>query len=98
MPLTTSAKKLRAWIQWVTRTRAECRGESRTSEFWIASPWEVCGLCHAIAGIIAREKLEVNTDRGYDKPLLNPFATRKAGRKVATATDATFLYVWNVNG
>ncbi len=25
-------------------------------------------------------------------------ATRKAGRKVATATDATFLYVWNVNG
>ena len=24
-------------------------------------------------------------------------ATRKAGRKVATATDATFLYVWNVN-
>jgi hypothetical protein len=25
-------------------------------------------------------------------------ATRKAGRKVATATDATFLYVWNVPG
>ena len=25
-------------------------------------------------------------------------ATRKAGRTVATATDATFLYVWNVNG
>jgi hypothetical protein len=25
-------------------------------------------------------------------------ATRKAGRKVATATDAAFLYVWNVNG
>lgn len=25
-------------------------------------------------------------------------ATRKAGRKVATAADATFLYVWNVNG
>jgi hypothetical protein len=24
-------------------------------------------------------------------------ATRKAGRKVATASDATFLYVWNVN-
>lgn len=24
-------------------------------------------------------------------------ATRKAGRKVATATDATFLYVWNLN-
>jgi hypothetical protein len=23
-------------------------------------------------------------------------ASRKAGRKVATATDATFLYVWNV--
>ena len=23
-------------------------------------------------------------------------ATRKAGRKIATATDATFLYVWNV--
>lgn len=23
-------------------------------------------------------------------------ATRKAGRKVATATDDTFLYVWNV--
>jgi len=23
-------------------------------------------------------------------------ATRKAGRMVATATDATFLYVWNV--
>jgi len=23
-------------------------------------------------------------------------ATRKAGRKVATATDTTFLYVWNV--
>jgi D-lyxose ketol-isomerase len=23
-------------------------------------------------------------------------ATRKQGRKVATATDATFLYVWNV--
>jgi hypothetical protein len=23
-------------------------------------------------------------------------ATRKASRKVATATDATFLYVWNV--
>ena len=23
-------------------------------------------------------------------------ATRKAGRKVATATDATFLYVWNL--
>jgi hypothetical protein len=23
-------------------------------------------------------------------------ATRKAGRKVATATDADFLYVWNV--
>ena len=23
-------------------------------------------------------------------------ATRKSGRKVATATDATFLYVWNV--
>jgi DNA helicase TIP49 (TBP-interacting protein) len=22
-------------------------------------------------------------------------ATRKSGRKVATATDATFLYVWN---
>jgi hypothetical protein len=25
-------------------------------------------------------------------------ATRKAGRKVATASDATFLYVWNVRG
>ena len=25
-------------------------------------------------------------------------ATRKAGRNVATATDATFLYVWNVIG
>ena len=24
-------------------------------------------------------------------------ATRKAGRKVATASDATFLYVWTVN-
>jgi DNA helicase TIP49 (TBP-interacting protein) len=24
-------------------------------------------------------------------------ATRKAGRKVATATDATFLYVWNMS-
>jgi hypothetical protein len=24
-------------------------------------------------------------------------ATRKGGRKVATATDAAFLYVWNVN-
>ena len=23
-------------------------------------------------------------------------ATRKAGRKVATATDSTFLYVWNL--
>lgn len=23
-------------------------------------------------------------------------ATRKAGRKVATASDATFLYVWNI--
>ena len=23
-------------------------------------------------------------------------ATRKAGRKVATAADATFLYIWNV--
>jgi hypothetical protein len=23
-------------------------------------------------------------------------ATRKTGRKVATATDANFLYVWNV--
>jgi len=25
-------------------------------------------------------------------------ATRKAGRKVATASDASFLYVWTVNG
>jgi len=25
-------------------------------------------------------------------------ATRKAGREVATASDATFLYVWTVNG
>jgi hypothetical protein len=25
-------------------------------------------------------------------------ATRKAGRRVATATDANFLYVWNVQG
>jgi hypothetical protein len=24
-------------------------------------------------------------------------ATRKAGRKVATATDANFLYIWNVS-
>jgi hypothetical protein len=24
-------------------------------------------------------------------------ATRKAGRRVATASDTTFLYVWNVN-
>jgi len=24
-------------------------------------------------------------------------ATRKAGRQVATASDATFLYAWNVN-
>jgi hypothetical protein len=24
-------------------------------------------------------------------------ATRKAGRKVATAADATYLYVWNVS-
>jgi hypothetical protein len=24
-------------------------------------------------------------------------ATRKAGRRVATATDGAFLYVWNVN-
>jgi hypothetical protein len=24
-------------------------------------------------------------------------ATRKAGRKVATASDATFLYVWNIS-
>jgi hypothetical protein len=24
-------------------------------------------------------------------------ATRKAGRRVATATDGTFLYVWNLN-
>jgi hypothetical protein len=26
----------------------------------------------------------------------NGSATRKAGRKVATASDATFLYVWNM--
>ncbi len=25
-------------------------------------------------------------------------ATRKAGKKVATASDGDFLYVWNVNG
>ncbi len=25
-------------------------------------------------------------------------ATRKAGLKVATATDASFLYIWNVKG
>ena len=25
-------------------------------------------------------------------------ATRKAGRNVATATDAEFLYIWNQNG
>jgi len=25
-------------------------------------------------------------------------ATRKSNRNVATATDASFLYVWNVNG
>jgi hypothetical protein len=25
-------------------------------------------------------------------------ATRKAGRTVATASDATFLYIWNLNG
>ena len=25
-------------------------------------------------------------------------ATRKAGRRVATASDANFLYVWTVNG
>jgi hypothetical protein len=25
-----------------------------------------------------------------------PRATRKGGRKVATASDSTFLYVWNV--
>jgi hypothetical protein len=25
-------------------------------------------------------------------------ATRKAGRTVATATDETFLYIWNVRG
>jgi hypothetical protein len=37
MPLTTSAKKLRVWIQWVIRTKAECRAESKTSELWTAS-------------------------------------------------------------
>jgi len=26
-PLTMSAKKLKLLIQWVTRTKAECRGE-----------------------------------------------------------------------
>src|ERR1700726_4469766 len=36
-PLTISAKKLSAWTQWVPRTKAECRGASRTPEFWIAS-------------------------------------------------------------
>ena len=25
-------------------------------------------------------------------------ATRKAGRRVATATDSTYMYVWNVRG
>lgn len=38
MPLTRSAKKLRVWTQWVTRTRTECRSDSRTSELWIARP------------------------------------------------------------
>jgi hypothetical protein len=37
-PLTSRPKKLSALIQWVTRTTAECRGESRLSETLVASP------------------------------------------------------------
>ena len=38
---------------------------------------------------------ELATSKEKIRSALNR-ATRKAGRRVATATDATFLYVWNV--
>jgi hypothetical protein len=37
-PLTSSPRKLAVLIQWVMRTRAECRGESRISEIRAARP------------------------------------------------------------
>ncbi len=37
---------------------------------------------------------ELNSSKEKVRSALNR-ATRKAGRKVATATDADFLYVWN---
>jgi hypothetical protein len=40
---------------------------------------------------------ELAESKGKVRSALNR-ATRKAGRKVATASDADFLYVWTVNG
>jgi hypothetical protein len=39
---------------------------------------------------------ELTESKGKVRSALNR-ATRKAGRKVATASDASFLYVWNVS-
>jgi hypothetical protein len=48
------------------------------------------------AGAALKVPLEELTDsKEKVRSALNR-ATRKAGRPVATATDATFLYVWNV--
>src|SRR5882724_7522654 len=54
MPLTTSAIKLAALIQWVMRTSTEWRGASRTVASWIARPGRYADCAIAIAENLAR--------------------------------------------
>jgi hypothetical protein len=62
--------------------------------------WIVAAILKDLDGLQAGSALKVPLDglaesKEEVRSALNR-ATRKAGRKVATATDPTFLYVWNI--
>ena len=76
MPLTISATKLMVWTQWVTRTRAECRGESRTFEYWIVSPGRYVDSAIASAETLTLDNAAVNGDRDwFDRDWLTEIGT-----------------------
>src|SRR5579864_3336071 len=66
MPLTSKPRKLMAVIQCVMRTRAECRGASRTCEFWMVSPGRYADSAIASSENLASGNVEVNIDLNWD--------------------------------
>src|SRR5713101_4223010 len=66
-PLTSRPKKLSVLIQWVMRTTAECRGESRTSEIRVARPGRYADSDAATRAIVSRKARQKVGDTRADR-------------------------------